>query len=546
MMPPLSESTYLFLVILVFSLICLVLALGVYFLLDARVFDDLGHRLPGPSNHLWGSRLMSLVTILRGVHPYACMLCDQLMRKLGDNNIIAFNTILGQQYVIVSHPEMVKNILTGHYLKYKKNKTWDRLAFLLGDGLLTCDDREYTRFKSILTPLCRSQALKCMVTVFNIHTRRLLRHWSFRWKKAQLEAKSNEGIRVLMDDDIRNLITGIMCEAGFGYDFFTKGKNDTVAEDFETIVSEIVISMQDPFSWSVYLSPQRNKQVRKAIKRLQDTIDKCIEDRIAKNEGQYEKASMPDSQLLEGEESDAAPESNDFVHLMIQLNDSANDYHRLSKKQMRDHILTFMVSGYENIVYTLLWMLFELALHPAIQKKCQDEIDAIMLLNNVPLSAVVYEDIPKFNMLIQVVKETMRLHPVQPMLSRTLAVKCDVGGYQINPNTHLLVSLMKLHRHPEFWYLPDDFLPDRFSEDNITETIKHPFQYLPFGAGSRSCIGQRFGQMALTVVAALLLSKFSFSMTSTDKKDMAVDDDYMHVPVNMRLVVRPRENLETY
>eukprot|EP01031_Cornospumella_fuschlensis_P031692 gene31692-38302_t len=349
-----------------------------------------------------------------------------------------------------------------------------------------------------------------------------------------------------MDDDIRNLVTGIMCEAGFGYDFFTKGKNDTVAEDFETIVGEIALSMQDPFSWSVYLSPKRNKLVRKAIKRLQGTIDKCIEDRIAKNEGQDDKGSMPDSQLLEHDDNDAAPESNDFVHLMIQLNESANDYHRLTNKQMRDHILTFLVSGYENVVYTVLWMLYEIALHPDVQKKCQEEIDAIMLFNNVPLSAVVYEDIPKFNMLIQVVKETMRLHPVQPMLLRTLAVKCDVGGFQINPNTHLLVSLMKLHRHPEFWYLPDDFLPDRFSEENITETIKHPFQYLPFGAGSRSCIGQRFGQMALTVIVALLLSKFSFGMTADDKKDMAVDDDFMHIPVNVRLLVKPRENLEKY
>jgi cytochrome P450 len=70
--------------------------------------------------------------------------------------------------------------------------------------------------------------------------------------------------------------------------------------------------------------------------------------------------------------------------------------------------------------------------------------------------------------------------------------------------------------------------------------MKSPFQYIPFGGGSRNCIGQRFGQMAILVVVAVLLSKFSFSMLDEDYQTMKIEEKYVMRPTNMKIRIKLR------
>eukprot|EP01039_Chlorochromonas_danica_P001495 gene1495-1629_t len=548
---------FILILLLLGGLVFLLTIIAIFHCLDSRVFDDRGRLLPGPSSHIWGKSLYaSVINLFQGSRRYARAVCDYFLIRIGDGDLVAFKSIFGSPYVVVAHPEMAKTVLTGHYMKFRKDPRWDQLSFMLGDGLYTCDDREYTRFRSILGPLCRSQALKCMVTVFNIHTRRLVRHWHYRLKRIELDSGTLDSVKVLLDEDIHNLLTGIMCESGFGYDFCTKSGSETVSEDFETIVNEASERLAQPFSWWSLLFPSRVKASKAAGARLNQLVDATIEDRLRQQALEQtdpasftcplprcDRARSSDA-LLEDYDSDAtAPEQNDLLHLMLMLNEGSNEYQRLSSKQVRDHILTFMVAGYENTANTLLWIIYELCLHPEVQTKCQEEVDSIMNVRGVRTTTVVYDDISRFSLLIQVLKETMRLHPSQPMIVRECATKCNLGHYSLQPKTTVMVSLQALHRHPDFWYLPDEFFPERFSHDNISETIKHPFQYLPFAAGSRNCIGQRFAQMALTVIMAILLSKFSFELLQDDLAKVVIENDSRHCPVNFRVRIHSRDPL---
>lgn len=530
MFDELLANPHFLLIVLLCLLIGFMVAMGIMYLMDSRVYDECGKQLPGPSHHFWGKNYLSSATSLfQGSAYYARAVCEAFLPRVGDGNLVAFNSLRGTAHVIIAHPEMVKNVLTGHFMKFRKDSRWDRMTYMLGDGLYTCEDREYTRFKSILGPLCRSAALKCMVTVFNLHSRRLVRHWHFRHKKTELDKGEADSVKVLLDEDVRNLLTGVICEAGFGYDFYTKQQSASVAEDFETLVTEVNDRMTDPVSWWPMLFPARARRAKDAADRLRALLDKTITDRL--------NPSDEADALLEG---DASPEKNDFLHLLLMLNEGGNEYQKLSNAQIRDHILTFMVAGYDNTIHALLWILYELCLHPDVQQRCQEEVDGIMNVHGVQTTAVVYEDISRFSLLIQVLKETMRLHPPQPLLVRECAAQCNIGGYAMRPGTQAMVSLAALHRHADFWYLPNEFFPDRFSQENIAETIKHPFQYLPFAAGSRSCIGQRFAQMALTVIVAVLLSKFSFELLPEDKEKIQVEDTFGHYPVNFRVRVHAR------
>jgi cytochrome P450 len=212
----------------------------------------------------------------------------------------------------------------------------------------------------------------------------------------------------------------------------------------------------------------------------------------------------------------------------------------LSIEEIVDHIFTFIFLGYENMVSTILWIFYELCRHPDIQRQCSEEVDRIMTVQGMHTSVVLFDDIPRFKHLIEVLKETLRLHPPIPAITGNCQAPCKLGKFYLKKGTKIHISLLALHKHPNFWYLPDEFLPDRFSPENAFDSMKSPFQYIPFGGGSRNCIGQRFGQMAILVVVAVLLSKFSFSMLDEDYQTMKIEEKYVMRPTNMKIRIKLR------
>jgi cytochrome P450 len=191
-----------------------------------------------------------------------------------------------------------------------------------------------------------------------------------------------------------------------------------------------------------------------------------------------------------------------------------------------------------------MWIIYEFCLNQDIQLRCQQEVDAILAVKGIKTSAVTYEDIPRFSRLIEALKETLRLHPPVATLTRRCTTSCSIGDYQIKSGTKISVSILALHQREDYWYLPTQFFPDRFSAENVAETIKHPFQYLPFGAGSRNCIGQRFAQMAVVVILAILLSKYHFEVDESDLKKIQFEEKVSNSIKNFKVSIYDREDLE--
>ncbi|CAB4009248.1 cytochrome P450 4V2-like isoform X1, partial [Paramuricea clavata] len=107
--------------------------------------------------------------------------------------------------------------------------------------------------------------------------------------------------------------------------------------------------------------------------------------------------------------------------------------------------------------------------------------------------------------------EALRLFPSVPLMVRELTEECKFGPYHIPEGCSVLVAPMALHRNPEVWDDPDTFNPDRFlSETNVG---RNPFAYVPFSAGPRNCIGQKFAMMEEKVVLASIIRHFHIKST---------------------------------
>ncbi|XP_049832856.1 cytochrome P450 6k1-like [Schistocerca gregaria] len=197
----------------------------------------------------------------------------------------------------------------------------------------------------------------------------------------------------------------------------------------------------------------------------------------------------------------------DFMQLMIQLKNIETSK-TLTTKEVAAQAWVFFIAGFETSSTTVSFCLYELARHPDIQKKVQEEIDDVLKKNN---GDVTYDIImTQMPYLEKVVNETLRMYPPVPVLNREVVQDYKLPGYDcvLEKGTKMLIPVLGLHHDRNFFQNPEKFDPEHFSEEQ--KASRHPYCYLPFGEGPRLCIGMRFGLMQVKLALVHLLSKFDF------------------------------------
>jgi cytochrome P450 len=175
----------------------------------------------------------------------------------------------------------------------------------------------------------------------------------------------------------------------------------------------------------------------------------------------------------------------------------------LEEAAIIDNLLTFLAAGHETTARSLSWTLYLLSQSDDVRQRLEDELDGAKLDPDNPadwLNALPWT--------LAVIKESLRLYPSAPVLTRTSNADDTVGGHAISADTEIIVSTWILHRHPDLWPDPDSFRPERFFGD-AEQSIPRD-AYLPFGLGPRVCIGARFAMMEMVIVLARLLKRFRF------------------------------------
>ncbi|XP_019614214.1 PREDICTED: cytochrome P450 2C31-like [Branchiostoma belcheri] len=164
------------------------------------------------------------------------------------------------------------------------------------------------------------------------------------------------------------------------------------------------------------------------------------------------------------------------------------------------------LAGTETASNTLRWSLLYMVLHPTVQRKVQQELDAVVGEGLPTLSH--RSQLPYVNACLL---EVMRIRPLLPVaLPHATTQDVKVCGYDIPKDTQVLVNLHSIHKDPAYWPDPDRFDPGRFldAEGNV---INKPESFLPFSAGRRVCPGEQLAGMELFLFFSTLLQSFTFS-----------------------------------
>jgi cytochrome P450 len=176
----------------------------------------------------------------------------------------------------------------------------------------------------------------------------------------------------------------------------------------------------------------------------------------------------------------------------------------MTDEQIIDNLGTFLLAGHETTAKMLTWTLYLLARAPDWQERIRAEIQSVTA--GAPVTA---EHLPQLTITQRVLKESMRLYPPVPAMTRVNLEPTEIGGIAFPEPALLVIPIYAVHRHRAVWRDPDVFDPDRFLPDQ--ETNYGRTQFMPFGIGPRVCIGAAFAMNEATTLLATFLQAVRFS-----------------------------------
>ncbi|KAL1221772.1 Cytochrome P450 71B8 [Cardamine amara subsp. amara] len=177
---------------------------------------------------------------------------------------------------------------------------------------------------------------------------------------------------------------------------------------------------------------------------------------------------------------------------------------KITSDNLKGVMSDVFLAGVNAGVITMIWTMTELTRHPKVMKKLQEEIRTTLGSNK---DRITEEDLQKVDYMKLVIEETFRLHPPAPLLLPRLTMSdIKIQGYNIPKNTMIEINTYTIGRDPKCWTNPEEFIPERFINTSISYKGQH-FEFLPFGAGRRSCPGMALG---ITIVELGLLNLLYF------------------------------------
>ncbi|MCK0175773.1 MULTISPECIES: cytochrome P450 [Mycobacteriaceae] len=180
----------------------------------------------------------------------------------------------------------------------------------------------------------------------------------------------------------------------------------------------------------------------------------------------------------------------------------------LSDDAICDELLVFMLAGHDTTATTLTYALWQLGRHPDVQDRVAAEVARLGDREITP------EDVAGLGFTRQVLHEALRLCPPGPTGTRMTQRDIEVDGYRVPAGTLVLFAIMAVQHDPRLWERPLEFDPDRFSPENSKGRDR--WQYLPFGAGPRSCIGDHFAMLEATLALATIVRRVQLDAVDAD------------------------------
>lgn len=385
----------------------------------------------------------------------------------------------GNPYLIVSDADAFRDILknTQRFPKLPASYRW--FSTLIGRGLVTAEGIYHKEERRRITPLFHFKILKQIVPRMVEYTQILVDN--LKGSDKFHPAKPLFSLHTMR----------VIVSLAFGGDFEAEWMSETWYKITRAFSNWTVGSVLFGSIWN-HIPIAAGAGFFKAKQALKDEICKVI----AKRKKQYAEEGDPDPS-----------KRNDLLYHLLRAKDLKGNPVTLNEEDIVNEALTFLFAGHDTSSASLSWIFYYLARYTRIFKRVREEVD-----REIGMEEVNSDNIRKLKFTKNVIKESLRMSPVIPMVDRTNAEDCEIDGVLIPKGSYLGIFLWSVMHDTRYWDEPYTFDPDRFSRP---QKKKHDFSNIPFSAGERNCIGSKFAEQEILIAVAMIVRELDVTYDQT-------------------------------
>ncbi|GAB4577698.1 MAG: cytochrome P450 [Anaerolineales bacterium] len=425
--------------------------------------------IPGPSG------FRTLQTLLNYTRD-PLQTFDDLRTKYGDIFQIKF---WKHQIIHLTHPDNIQLVLQNSH--YEVTTALSSSDPVVGKGLSTNTGESWLRQRRMIQPAFHHEKISQYLENIAGETEKMLTRWEayasqqtiFDLSKELLALNHAQLYHVLFGDEVSPKNQEVL-EALRLVRMYSGRKNTTL--------------ISTPQTWNT----PTNRQFWNAVKLLDQFMYGLIEQR-----------------------KKIVGEGNDLLTFLIHACER-NTGQRMADQQLHDEMMTMFFAAYEDAANALCWAFYQLSRNPPVQERLDKEVDEVLAQDTLD-----FKTLQKLTYGAQIIDETLRLYPPTWSLLRDVRQDEQIHGYHIPKGAILLINIFLLHRHPHYWKEPERFDPERFSAEKAALTRKA--HYIPFGSGSRKCIGYSLALTQMRANLALISKKYRITPQVLEDVKMETD-----------------------
>ena len=341
------------------------------------------------------------------------------------------------------------------------DKVTEGMRELVGDWLLTTDGEYHDRQRRLLQPAFSRKRVENYSDMIIQYTREMVNRWQ-------------PGMEVDLVSEMQALILRMILKLLVNIDVLEEETD--VAGLIEGALSHPTSMIEGLLNLSPNLPFVSAGKLKTAMRKANEYVNTLIERRLA-----------------------APHDTGDILSILLSAEDENGD--KMTRKQVRDALVSLIAAGHETSTNTLIWTMYLLSEHPKVFEKVQAELRTVLGGRDPELS-----DLPQLTYLDQVLKESMRLYPSGWTQGRCAVKDFELDGYCMPAGTLLMLSQWTLHRHPDLWEDANTFRPERWHPDQRQKGLQ--WAYFPYGGGSRMCLGKSLAQLELLLILPTILQRY--------------------------------------
>jgi cytochrome P450 len=412
----------------------------------------------------------------------------QWAREYGD---IFYYRAAWLQVYFLNHPDLIEEVLVRNPRHFLKDRVVRNSRWFFGKGLLTNEGDSWLRQRKLSAPAFHRERISSYAKTMTDYA-------------GQTAAAWRDGEARDIHLDMMQLTLRVVVRALFNLE---SEKTNQISSAMNVMMGNArgVRMLFPPIAR--YLPTPTMIGVRRAVRSLDEIVYEII--------AQHQAAKR---------------DSGDLLSMLISARDE--DGSRMSDKQLRDEVLTFLLAGHETTALALTWTWYLLSQHPEVEQKLHDELDRVL-----GGRAPDFSDLQRLVYTERVIKESMRLYPPAWSLARTVIADFELRGYTIPAGANVVMSQWIMHRHPAYFPDPDRFDPARWESESTQKLPR--FAYFPFGGGPRQCIGAAFAIMEATLLLATIAQRFRLRLVSNHPV-MATPSFTLRPKYGMQMIVQSR------